>query len=152
MVQFPLVLAIEPKLLPYARANGFNMDRKVSPLTILYWLTFFPNVGFSFVLILRCWIFQYRNFVFRKMFEKPALNSDGRTEEIIRNVRELSRLDPEYVVYPFRVSVSSSIMCSHVQLLDTGLTSLLYAHTGCSSVERWQLKFVWRLRRMMRHT
>lgn len=41
MVQFPLVLAIEPKLLPYARANGFNMDRKVSPLTILYWLTFF---------------------------------------------------------------------------------------------------------------
>lgn len=30
MVQFPLVLALEPKLLPYARANGFNMDRKVS--------------------------------------------------------------------------------------------------------------------------
>lgn len=30
MSQFPLVLAIEPRLLPYARANGFNMDRKVN--------------------------------------------------------------------------------------------------------------------------
>ena len=29
MFQFPLVLALEPKLLPYARANGFAMDRKV---------------------------------------------------------------------------------------------------------------------------
>lgn len=30
MVQFPLVLAVEPRLLPYARANGFIMDQKVS--------------------------------------------------------------------------------------------------------------------------
>ena len=30
MAQFPLVLAIEPRLLPLARLNGFNMDRKVS--------------------------------------------------------------------------------------------------------------------------
>lgn len=30
MSQFPLVLAIEPRLLPYARANGFSMDRKVN--------------------------------------------------------------------------------------------------------------------------
>lgn len=30
MAQFPLVLAIEPRLLPYARLNGFHMDRKVS--------------------------------------------------------------------------------------------------------------------------
>lgn len=29
MAQFPLVLAIEPRLLPHARQNGFNMDRKV---------------------------------------------------------------------------------------------------------------------------
>lgn len=29
MAQFPLVLAIEPRLLPYARANGFRMDSKV---------------------------------------------------------------------------------------------------------------------------
>ncbi|KAH9950579.1 hypothetical protein B0H21DRAFT_722324 [Amylocystis lapponica] len=65
MAQFPLVLAIEPRLLPYARANGFTMDRK------------------------------YRNFVFRKMFEKSAVASEGRVEDIVRNVRELSRLDPD---------------------------------------------------------
>jgi hypothetical protein len=29
-MQFPLVLAIEPRLLPYAVANGFYMDSKVS--------------------------------------------------------------------------------------------------------------------------
>lgn len=29
MAQFPLVLAIEPRLLPYARVNGFYMDCKV---------------------------------------------------------------------------------------------------------------------------
>ena len=29
MAQFPLVLAIEPKLLPYAISNGFSMDYKV---------------------------------------------------------------------------------------------------------------------------
>lgn len=29
MANFPLVLAIEPRLLPYARANGFAMDHKV---------------------------------------------------------------------------------------------------------------------------
>ncbi|CCM03531.1 uncharacterized protein FIBRA_05665 [Fibroporia radiculosa] len=64
MAQFPLVLAVEPRLLPYARANGFRMDCK------------------------------YRNFVFRKMFEKPAIQFDGRVDEIVENVRELSRLDP----------------------------------------------------------
>ena len=30
MAQFPLALAIEPRLLPYAVANGFHMDYKVS--------------------------------------------------------------------------------------------------------------------------
>ncbi|OBZ71326.1 hypothetical protein A0H81_08366 [Grifola frondosa] len=34
MAQFPLVLAIEPRLLPYARANGFYMDRKY-PWTLI---------------------------------------------------------------------------------------------------------------------
>ena len=29
MAQYPLVLAIEPRLLPFARLNGFHMDRKV---------------------------------------------------------------------------------------------------------------------------
>ncbi|KAI8969642.1 hypothetical protein BD414DRAFT_518471 [Trametes punicea] len=65
MAQFPLVLAIEPRLLPFARLNGFNMDRK------------------------------YRNFVFRRMFEKPAMMFESRADEIVQNVRELSRLDPE---------------------------------------------------------
>ncbi|KAI0801815.1 hypothetical protein BC629DRAFT_140226 [Irpex lacteus] len=63
MANYPLVLAIEPRLLPYARANGFTMDHK------------------------------YRNFVFRKMFEKPAISFEGRADEIVRNVKELSRLD-----------------------------------------------------------
>ncbi|KAI0632128.1 hypothetical protein C8Q77DRAFT_1218628 [Trametes polyzona] len=65
MAQFPLVLAVEPRLLPYARSNGFNMDRK------------------------------YRNFVFRRMFEKPAIMFESRADEIVHNVRELSRLDPD---------------------------------------------------------
>jgi hypothetical protein len=30
MAQFPLALAIEPRLLPYARDNGFQMDSKVT--------------------------------------------------------------------------------------------------------------------------
>ncbi|KAJ3536966.1 hypothetical protein NM688_g6761 [Phlebia brevispora] len=64
MANFPLVLSIEPCLLPYARANGFHMDHK------------------------------YRDFVFRKMFEKPAIAFEARTDEIVRNVRELTRLDP----------------------------------------------------------
>ncbi|KZT25395.1 hypothetical protein NEOLEDRAFT_1156310 [Neolentinus lepideus HHB14362 ss-1] len=65
MVSFPLALAIEPRLLPYAKANGFHMDSK------------------------------YRDFVFRKMFERPSLTSENRTDEIVRNVRELCRLDPK---------------------------------------------------------
>ncbi|EKM49523.1 uncharacterized protein PHACADRAFT_265050 [Phanerochaete carnosa HHB-10118-sp] len=68
MANFPLVLAIEPSLLPYAQANGFTMDHK------------------------------YRNFVFRKMFEKPAATFEERTEEIVNNVRELSRLNARMYV------------------------------------------------------
>jgi hypothetical protein len=30
MAQFPLALAIEPRLLPLATANGFRMDSKAS--------------------------------------------------------------------------------------------------------------------------
>ncbi|KAG6890646.1 hypothetical protein C0995_006622 [Termitomyces sp. Mi166 len=63
MVQFPLALAIEPRLLPYAVRNGFSMDRK------------------------------YRDFVFRKMFERTASANDTASEEIVHNVRELCRLD-----------------------------------------------------------
>ncbi|KAF4590146.1 hypothetical protein EYR38_009444 [Pleurotus pulmonarius] len=64
MAQFPLALAIEPRLLPLAVANGFQMDSK------------------------------YRDFVFRKMFERPIASSDTRADDIVRNARELCRLDP----------------------------------------------------------
>ena len=37
---------------------------------------------------------QYRDFVFRKMFEKPAIAFEARADEIVRNVQELTRLDP----------------------------------------------------------
>ncbi|KAJ7505323.1 hypothetical protein B0H11DRAFT_415511 [Mycena galericulata] len=68
MVQFPLALAIEPRLLPYAVANGFHMDAK------------------------------YRDFVFRKMFERTAAPVSEHAEEIVANVRELCRLDPDMFV------------------------------------------------------
>lgn len=35
MASFPLVLAIEPRLLPFARLNGFCMDRKAGPRLLL---------------------------------------------------------------------------------------------------------------------
>ncbi|KAG5648430.1 hypothetical protein DXG03_005004 [Asterophora parasitica] len=63
MAQFPLALAIEPRLLPHAVKNGFNMDSK------------------------------YRDFVFRKMFERPATTSETLPEDIAHNVRELCKLD-----------------------------------------------------------
>ncbi|KAF5382555.1 hypothetical protein D9615_002846 [Tricholomella constricta] len=68
MSQFPLALAIEPRLLPYAVKNGFNMDSK------------------------------YRDFVFRKMFERPTSTSETLPEEIAHNVRELCKLDPTMFV------------------------------------------------------
>ncbi|KIM43202.1 hypothetical protein M413DRAFT_18303 [Hebeloma cylindrosporum] len=68
MSQFPLALAIEPRLLPCAIANGFSMD------------------------------YKYRDFVFRKMFERPTLSSEARAEDIADNVRELCKLDPAMFV------------------------------------------------------
>lgn len=88
MAQLPIALAIEPRLLPYAEANGFRMDPKVSD-------NFCPSPishGAN----------QYRDFVFRKMFEKQALNGGDRTDDIVRNVRELKRLDPRLL--PFTLS------------------------------------------------
>lgn len=36
MVQFPLALAVEPRLLPFAVANGFQMDAKVrGPVSVI---------------------------------------------------------------------------------------------------------------------
>ncbi|KAF8903160.1 hypothetical protein CPB84DRAFT_1728604 [Gymnopilus junonius] len=64
MSQFPLALAVEPRLLPCAVANGFSLDPK------------------------------YRDFVFRKMFERPSSSSETRAEDIAESVRELCKLDP----------------------------------------------------------
>ncbi|EIN12632.1 hypothetical protein PUNSTDRAFT_97433 [Punctularia strigosozonata HHB-11173 SS5] len=67
MSQFPLALSIEPNLLPLARANGFRLDSK------------------------------YRDFVFRKMFEKRVetpQSSGNFADDIAGHVRDLCKLDP----------------------------------------------------------
>ena len=82
MAQFPLILAIEPRLLPAAVTNGFRMDYKVSidcknqvpPLVLI----FAP--------------LQYRDFVFRKMFERHT--AEVQASEVAQNIRELCKLDP----------------------------------------------------------
>ncbi|KAJ6625296.1 hypothetical protein B0H10DRAFT_2315135 [Mycena sp. CBHHK59/15] len=70
MARFPFVLAIKPRLLPYAVANEFQMDSK------------------------------YRDFVFCKVFEHsavvlttPAANA-AHVDEIVSDVKELCRLEP----------------------------------------------------------
>ena len=47
------------------------------------------------------------------MFEKPAILFESRTDEIVRNVRELSRLDPEYGFVAWSVSFwpTSHVLC-----------------------------------------
>lgn len=40
MTQFPLALAIEPRLLPFAVANGFQMDSKVFLEPFPYFVTY----------------------------------------------------------------------------------------------------------------
>jgi len=83
MAQFPLVLAIEPKLLPYAISNGFSMDYKVCDLP-----------GKCVTYIDNCIIFsKYRDFVFRKMFERSSPSLEIHPEDIAHNVRELCKLD-----------------------------------------------------------
>ncbi|KAG2010178.1 hypothetical protein CC2G_013021 [Coprinopsis cinerea AmutBmut pab1-1] len=66
MAQFPLILAIEPRLLPAAVENGFRMD------------------------------YKYRDFVFRKMFERHT--GDTQAEDVANNIRELCQLDPTMFV------------------------------------------------------
>ncbi|KAH6912697.1 hypothetical protein BKA70DRAFT_1559177 [Coprinopsis sp. MPI-PUGE-AT-0042] len=66
MAQFPLILAIEPRLLPAAVANGFRMD------------------------------YKYRDFVFRKMFERHT--GEIEASDVARNIRELCKLDPTMFV------------------------------------------------------
>lgn len=79
MAQFPIALAIEPRLLSYAVDNGFCMDTKAG-FTLVF------NAYFSF-------LSQYRDFVFRKMFEKPISADETLAADITHNVRELCRLD-----------------------------------------------------------
>ncbi|KAL1666048.1 hypothetical protein GGF50DRAFT_125949 [Schizophyllum commune] len=68
MASFPLALSIEPRLLPYAEANGFRMNPK------------------------------YRDFVFRRMFEKNGDPGFEGVERICSNVQELCRLDERMFV------------------------------------------------------
>ncbi|KAF8685498.1 hypothetical protein RHS04_00596 [Rhizoctonia solani] len=64
VLDFPLALSYEPRLLPLAVKNGLRLDVK------------------------------YRDFIFRKVFEKPTVSRDGRDETIIKMVEDLQRLDP----------------------------------------------------------
>lgn len=68
MTQFPLALAIEPRLLPLAVANGFTMDSR------------------------------YRDFIFRRMFERSNSTNNSRSDDMLQNVRELCRLDASMFV------------------------------------------------------
>ena len=60
--------------------------------------------------------------MFRRMFEKPAIMFESRADEIVQNVRELSKLDPEYDPVPSRASLV------HVVIGD----SCLPRFRGCS--------------------
>ena len=82
MAQFPLILAIEPRLLPAAVANGFRMDYKVNIKDKLRW------IASRLTWLLR----QYRDFVFRKMFERHT--GEVEASDVAQNIRELCKLDP----------------------------------------------------------
>ena len=129
MAQFPLVLAIEPRLLPLARQNGFNMDRKVSRGLC------------SFVGWLMTSLSQYRNFVFRRMFEKPAIMFEARADEIVQNVRELSRLDPEYESVLLREPGSFVFLSTAYRVFCIPVGAV------CSLVGRLRPRFAWKRRR-----
>lgn len=90
MAQFPLALAIEPRLLPHAVANGFSMD------------------------------YKYRNFVFRKMFERPTLSSETHADDIVDNVKQLCKLDPTMFVSR---TVAAEI-CMEAKMNDIGYAAL----------------------------
>ncbi|CAE6440123.1 unnamed protein product [Rhizoctonia solani] len=64
VLDFPLALSYEPRLLPLAVRNGLRLDVK------------------------------YRDFIFRKVFEKPTVPREGRDETIMKMVEDLQRLDP----------------------------------------------------------
>ncbi|TFL01839.1 hypothetical protein BDV98DRAFT_604495 [Pterulicium gracile] len=90
--QFPLALAVDPSLLPLAIVNGFQMDIK------------------------------YRDFIFRKMFEKCAGNTDAQT--IVHHVRELGRLDQS--MYLSRTVAAE--VCVEATQNETGYAALKQLH------------------------
>ncbi|EEB92532.1 hypothetical protein MPER_08943, partial [Moniliophthora perniciosa FA553] len=96
MAHFPLALAIEPRLLPYAAANGFRMDSK-----------------------------QYRDFVFRKMFENVEA-SDRKPEDIDQNVTELCRLDSTMSL----TRTVAAEVCMEARANDVGFNALKRLNKG----------------------
>jgi len=97
MSRLPLALAVEPRLLPYAVANGFYMDSK------------------------------YRDFVFRKMFEKPLPFTETDPEEIAQNVRELCKLESSMFV----TRTVASEVCMEAKINEPGYRALkLLDRTG----------------------
>ncbi|PPQ69611.1 hypothetical protein CVT24_001367 [Panaeolus cyanescens] len=90
MPQFPLALAIEPRLLPYAVANGFSMD------------------------------YKYRDFIFRKMFERPSSSVEMTADDIVANVKELCKLDPAMFVSR---TVAAEV-CMEAKFNDVGYSAL----------------------------
>ncbi|KAM6494345.1 hypothetical protein JOM56_010706 [Amanita muscaria] len=97
MSRLPLALAVEPRLLPYAVANGFCMDSK------------------------------YRDFVFRKMFEKPLPFAEANPEEIAQNVRELCKLESSMFV----TRTVASEVCMEAKVNGPGYRALkLLDRTG----------------------
>jgi hypothetical protein len=78
MAQFPLALSIEPRLLPLAIANGFRMDNRVRGCHLSSQECDLTPLA------------QYRDFVFRRIFERKDEHS---IKDVLFNVRELCRLD-----------------------------------------------------------
>jgi hypothetical protein len=54
MAQFPLALAIEPRLLPHAAANGFAMDYKASDIFALTNFTHLFNFSIGTSYSVKC--------------------------------------------------------------------------------------------------
>ncbi|KAG8733536.1 hypothetical protein FRC11_005458 [Ceratobasidium sp. 423] len=87
VLDFPLALSYEPRLLPLAVRNGLRLDVKVPQILVTFSCHRSANPK-------HVALPQYRDFIFRKVFEKPAVSRDGRDETIIKMVEDLQRLDP----------------------------------------------------------
>ncbi|KAG8743522.1 hypothetical protein FRC10_011913 [Ceratobasidium sp. 414] len=90
VLDFPLALSYEPRLLPLAVANGFRIDVK------------------------------YRDFIFRKVFEKPAVVREGRDDNIIKMVGDLQRLDP--IMFVSRTVAAE--VCMEAKINEQGYAAL----------------------------